>query len=68
MIGVFGQREMEMAAIKILDTYWSSPYDTVDPRIFVDDIEIVGFSELRRNGWMDGTSMSKDFWQRVHGR
>lgn len=68
MINVFGHREMEVAAIKILDHYWSTPYVNVDPAIFTDALEKTGFEELREHGWMDGMSMSEAFWKRVHGR
>lgn len=68
MINVFGQREMELAAIKILDNYWSNPYSNIDESIFTDDLEKEGFRELRNYKWMDGMSMSEEFWKRVHGR
>lgn len=68
MIKVFGKREMELAAIKILDNYWSKPYTPIDPNIFSSEYEKAGFYFLRQNGWMDGTSMSESFWKRVHGR
>jgi hypothetical protein len=69
MIGVFGWREMEMAAIRILDARWTMPWEPIDAAIFKTDDEREGFAGLMRNGWIasDRTPTSA-FWSRVHGR
>jgi len=71
MINVFGQREMELAAIKILDTYWETPFRPIDESIFTDDLEKAGLFYLRVNGWLvgvNGVVLTRNFWLRVHGR
>jgi hypothetical protein len=69
MIGLFGWREMELAAIKILDTKWREPFTRVDESIFVDGDERDGWEELKKAGWIDRNGVpSPAFWRRVHGR
>ena len=72
MIGVFGQREPELVAIKILDEYWDRPYEafTFEP---ADSWERDGLEALVAGGWLiDLTGGRYDatrrFWERVHGR
>ena len=69
MIGVFGWRETELAAVAILDAQWDRPFDPVNEQIFTDTSEKEGFAELKRNGWIDGNNVpSRAFWAKVHGR
>lgn len=69
MINVLGQREMELAAIKILDHYWEAPYAPIDIEIFTDDLEKAGFAELKAYNWLTPHGVAtRAFWQRVHGR
>lgn len=69
MVGVFGWREPELAAIKILDACWEHPRTPVNPKIFTDAEEIEGFRFLVENEWI-GRDMipTHGFWLRVHGR
>ena len=69
MINVFGQREMEIAAIKILDLYWQRPFSLIDPRIFEgDDLAIEGYRCLVEYKWIVDRTPTRGFWERVHGR
>lgn len=68
MIGVFGHRELELAAIRILDEQWRKPTEPIDPAIFTDDDEREGFADLQRWGWIDGMVPTPQFWRRVHER
>ena len=69
MIGVFGMREMELAAIEILDDQWDQPFNPVDTRIFDTTDSLEGFKELVKLGWIGRDHVPTiTFWQRVHGR
>jgi hypothetical protein len=52
MVNVFGHREMEIAAIAILDAQWDRPFDPVNVNIFTTDEAKHGFRDLQRGGWI----------------
>lgn len=68
MVNVFGHREQEIAAIRILDQQWERPFQPVSISGWSAD-ELDGLQELKENGWIhnDG-SPTRAFWERVHGR
>jgi hypothetical protein len=68
MIGVFGSREPELAAIRILDEQWERPFARIDPAIFKDADEREGFARLKAWGWIERGIPLRQFWSRVHGR
>lgn len=67
MIGVFGKRELEMAATRILDDQWQRPYQRVDTATFNAE-EQRGFALLSEWGWIVDGIPTPAFWGRVHGR
>lgn len=68
MIGVFGWRESELAALRILDSQWETPFARVDVTSLTSD-ERLGYDQLRSLGWIDASgSPTRSFWLRVHGR
>jgi hypothetical protein len=67
MIGVFGEREMEIAAILIVDNY--QPGQPINPDIFKHDfLAEVGFSHLQMYGWIKELIPTKNFWNKTKGR
>jgi hypothetical protein len=68
MIGVFGHREMELAAIAILDAHWQRPFSRINEKIFKDDDARHGYRDLQRSGWIIEGVPTGSFWSRVHGR
>jgi len=68
MIGVFGHREMELAAIAILDAQWERPFTPVNADIFTEECTRQGFHDLQRGGWINGLMPTRAFWRRVHER
>lgn len=67
MIGVFGQREMELAAIRIVDERRSRDWRVAES-IFRDDIERAGYWYLCAYGWVDNGIPTPAFWERVQGK
>lgn len=74
MIGVFGQREMELAAVKIVHHRWSAPLEPFDPVILrLDDgYEKDGLKDLVAHGWLTEAGgkvrPTPNFWQRIVDR
>lgn len=69
MVGVFGHREMEIAAILILDRHWQAPFEPIDMRIFEGEPDALeGFKELKECGWIRGDIATGSFWMKIHGR
>lgn len=67
MIGVFGHREMELAAMRIVaECREGAP---INPKIFTAGYESEGFVELKEFGWIDAAGRpTAAFWARVRGR
>jgi len=74
MMGVFGKREPELAAIRILDARWRWPRHrfTLVELGQLDELELQGFIALVGSRWIlkNGSYYvaSVKFWERVHGR
>lgn len=69
MINVFGQREMELAAIKIFDTYGNGRRShPISISIFTEEIEQEGFRLLREHGWIEDYCAKESFWKRIDER
>jgi len=66
--GLFGNCEMEQAALVILDRYGHRPSAPIDPNVFDTTDEIDGWIDLQRHGWMNGRVPTTAFWDRVHRR
>lgn len=67
MIGVFGKREPELAAIKIVDHYGNCLMQPVDPAIFKSDYEKHGYRLLCQWGLVVDGVPQPEFWLRVKG-
>lgn len=77
MVGLFGQRSMELAACRILDAGWRTPLTAIDVWN-LSDVERDGLSRLIRGAWVTaipeaGSSKvivrcTPQFWERVHSR
>lgn len=68
LIGAFGKREMELAAICIVDYFkgrTNTVDSTIDVSIFKRDIEKAGFRLLKEHGWIVNLRPISKFWERV---
>jgi hypothetical protein len=68
LIGTFGKREMELAAIRIIDTYGDRLIQPVDAKIFKPGYEQDGYRLLCQNGFVIDGVPQPEFWLRVGGR
>jgi hypothetical protein len=69
LIGIFGKREIELAAIKIIDFYedHSGSYIPINVNIFKSDYEKAGWIILRGSDLINaGSGMpTSKFWEKV---
>lgn len=68
MIGLFGKREMELAAMVIVDkNLWNN--DTIREEWFEEGYEAEGFRLLKEHGWISMSNRaSQAFWDKVRGK